>query len=182
MKNFRRAKRTVDISVGESVRIVRELQGLSQNEPPPKREYSVRLGRQRPVPNQRSPGDMTRGPQRVSIWCPSLVSALRSTPENRLLLLRILNELHRGSLQRPVPICFRRAQRRGCFRSVLRRRSLPRRPLLTPPSQGSRSNERVPRELDPLRLDASPIGSGCSRSLQWRNAFHRLSIDCYTVR
>ncbi len=32
MKNFRRAKRTVDISVGESVRIVRELQGLSQNE------------------------------------------------------------------------------------------------------------------------------------------------------
>lgn len=29
---FRRAKRTVDVSVGESVRIVRELQELSQNE------------------------------------------------------------------------------------------------------------------------------------------------------
>ena len=32
MKNFRRAKRTVDVSVGESVRIIRELQGYSQNE------------------------------------------------------------------------------------------------------------------------------------------------------
>jgi transcriptional regulator with XRE-family HTH domain len=31
VKNFRRAKRTVDVSVGESVRIVRELQGYSQN-------------------------------------------------------------------------------------------------------------------------------------------------------
>jgi transcriptional regulator with XRE-family HTH domain len=29
---FRRAKKTVDVSVGESVRIVRELQELSQNE------------------------------------------------------------------------------------------------------------------------------------------------------
>ena len=29
---FRRAKRTIDVSVGESVRIVRELQELSQNE------------------------------------------------------------------------------------------------------------------------------------------------------
>ena len=29
---FRRAKKTVDVSVGESVRIVRELQGLSQNQ------------------------------------------------------------------------------------------------------------------------------------------------------
>ena len=28
---FRRAKKTVDVSVGESVQIVRELQGLSQN-------------------------------------------------------------------------------------------------------------------------------------------------------
>lgn len=28
---FRRAKKTVEVSVGESVRIVRELQGLSQN-------------------------------------------------------------------------------------------------------------------------------------------------------
>ena len=28
---FRRAARTVDVSVGESVRIVRELQGLTQN-------------------------------------------------------------------------------------------------------------------------------------------------------
>ena len=32
MKNFRRAKRMVDVSVGESVRIIRELQGYSQNE------------------------------------------------------------------------------------------------------------------------------------------------------
>ncbi len=32
MKNYRRAKKTVDVSVGESVRIIRELQGLSQNE------------------------------------------------------------------------------------------------------------------------------------------------------
>jgi len=31
MKNFRRARKTVDVSVGESVRIIRELQGLSQN-------------------------------------------------------------------------------------------------------------------------------------------------------
>ena len=30
--NFRRAKRTVEVTVGESVRIIRELQGLSQNE------------------------------------------------------------------------------------------------------------------------------------------------------
>lgn len=29
---FRRARRTVEVSVGESVRIVRELQGLSQNQ------------------------------------------------------------------------------------------------------------------------------------------------------
>ncbi len=29
---FRRAKKTVEVSVGESVRIVRELQGLSQNQ------------------------------------------------------------------------------------------------------------------------------------------------------
>lgn len=32
MKEYRRAKRTIDVSVGESVRIIRELQGLSQNE------------------------------------------------------------------------------------------------------------------------------------------------------
>ena len=32
MKNFRRARKTIDVSVGESVRIIRELQGLSQNE------------------------------------------------------------------------------------------------------------------------------------------------------
>ena len=32
MKNFRRARKVVDVSVGESVRIVRELQGYSQNE------------------------------------------------------------------------------------------------------------------------------------------------------
>lgn len=32
MKNFRRAKRVTDVSVGESVRIIRELQGYSQNE------------------------------------------------------------------------------------------------------------------------------------------------------
>jgi len=30
MKNYRKAKKTIDVSVGESVRIVRELQGLSQ--------------------------------------------------------------------------------------------------------------------------------------------------------
>lgn len=31
MRNFRRAKKAVDVSVGESVRIIRELQGYSQN-------------------------------------------------------------------------------------------------------------------------------------------------------
>lgn len=31
MKNYTRAKKTVDVSVGESVRIMRELQELSQN-------------------------------------------------------------------------------------------------------------------------------------------------------
>ena len=32
MKEYRRARKRVAVSVGESVRIVRELQGLSQNE------------------------------------------------------------------------------------------------------------------------------------------------------
>lgn len=32
MKNFRKAQKTVDVTVGESVRILRELQELSQNE------------------------------------------------------------------------------------------------------------------------------------------------------
>ena len=32
MKNFRRARKTVDVSAGVSVRIIRELQGYSQNE------------------------------------------------------------------------------------------------------------------------------------------------------
>jgi len=32
MKNFRKAKKTVDVSVGESVRIIRELQELSQTD------------------------------------------------------------------------------------------------------------------------------------------------------
>ncbi|MBN4054707.1 helix-turn-helix transcriptional regulator [Nitrospira defluvii] len=32
MKNFRLAKKTIDVTVGESVRIIRELQDLSQNE------------------------------------------------------------------------------------------------------------------------------------------------------
>jgi transcriptional regulator with XRE-family HTH domain len=32
MKEFRAAKKRVDVSVGESVRIIRELQGLSQNQ------------------------------------------------------------------------------------------------------------------------------------------------------
>ncbi len=32
MKDYRLAKKRVDVSVGESVRIVRELQGISQNE------------------------------------------------------------------------------------------------------------------------------------------------------
>lgn len=31
MKNYRRAKKTVEVSVGESVRIIRELQALSQS-------------------------------------------------------------------------------------------------------------------------------------------------------
>jgi len=31
MKNYRKAKKTVDMSVGESVRIIRELQDLSQS-------------------------------------------------------------------------------------------------------------------------------------------------------
>ena len=32
MKNYRKAKKQIDVSVGESVRIIRELQELSQNE------------------------------------------------------------------------------------------------------------------------------------------------------
>ena len=32
MKGYRKAKKMVDVSVGESVRIIRELQDLSQNE------------------------------------------------------------------------------------------------------------------------------------------------------
>jgi transcriptional regulator with XRE-family HTH domain len=32
MKEFRRAKKRITVSVGQSVRIVRELQGLSQNQ------------------------------------------------------------------------------------------------------------------------------------------------------
>jgi transcriptional regulator with XRE-family HTH domain len=32
MKDYRKAKKQVDISVGESVKIIRELQALSQNE------------------------------------------------------------------------------------------------------------------------------------------------------
>ena len=32
MKGFRRARKTIDVSVGESVRIIRELQGHSQNQ------------------------------------------------------------------------------------------------------------------------------------------------------
>ena len=32
MKTFRPAKKRIDVSVGESVRIIRELQGFSQNE------------------------------------------------------------------------------------------------------------------------------------------------------
>ena len=32
MKDFKRAKKRIDLSVGESVRIVRELQEMSQNE------------------------------------------------------------------------------------------------------------------------------------------------------
>jgi len=32
MKNYRKAKKTVDVSVGESVRIMRELQELSQSD------------------------------------------------------------------------------------------------------------------------------------------------------
>lgn len=32
MKDYRKAKKRVEVSVGESVRIIRELQGLSQNQ------------------------------------------------------------------------------------------------------------------------------------------------------
>lgn len=32
MSDYRRAERQVDVSVGESVRIIRELQGMSQND------------------------------------------------------------------------------------------------------------------------------------------------------
>jgi len=32
MKNYRKAKKTVEVSVGDSVRIIRDLQELSQNE------------------------------------------------------------------------------------------------------------------------------------------------------
>ncbi len=33
MKSYRAAKRRIEVSVGESVRIIRDLQGLSQNRP-----------------------------------------------------------------------------------------------------------------------------------------------------
>ncbi|WP_260295790.1 helix-turn-helix domain-containing protein [Sedimenticola hydrogenitrophicus] len=32
MKDYQKTRKTVDVSVGESVRIIRELQGLSQNQ------------------------------------------------------------------------------------------------------------------------------------------------------
>ncbi len=32
MRNFKKAKKTVDVTVGESVRIIRELQEMSQND------------------------------------------------------------------------------------------------------------------------------------------------------
>ena len=32
MKDYRKAKKTIDVSVGDSVRIIRELQGYSQNQ------------------------------------------------------------------------------------------------------------------------------------------------------
>jgi transcriptional regulator with XRE-family HTH domain len=32
MKEYRKARKSIDVSVGESVRIIRELQGLSQNQ------------------------------------------------------------------------------------------------------------------------------------------------------
>ena len=32
MKNYKIAKKQIDVSVGESVRIIRELQGMSQND------------------------------------------------------------------------------------------------------------------------------------------------------
>jgi len=32
MKDFKKAEKTINVTVGESVRIIRELQGLSQNE------------------------------------------------------------------------------------------------------------------------------------------------------
>jgi len=32
MKDYQKAKKRIDVSVGESVRIIRELQGLSQNQ------------------------------------------------------------------------------------------------------------------------------------------------------
>ncbi|NCO65659.1 MAG: transcriptional regulator [Candidatus Aquicultor secundus] len=32
LKEYRKATKTLDVSIGESVRIIRELQGLSQNE------------------------------------------------------------------------------------------------------------------------------------------------------
>ena len=32
MKDFKKAEKRIDVSVGESVRIIRELQGLSQND------------------------------------------------------------------------------------------------------------------------------------------------------
>ena len=32
MKGYRKARKNIDVSVGDSVRIIRELQGLSQNE------------------------------------------------------------------------------------------------------------------------------------------------------
>lgn len=32
MKDYKKARKRIDVSIGESVRIIRELQGLSQNE------------------------------------------------------------------------------------------------------------------------------------------------------
>jgi len=47
VKDYRPAKRRVEVSVGESVRIVRELQGLSQNQLAEKRHSSSHAVRDR---------------------------------------------------------------------------------------------------------------------------------------
>ena len=51
MKNYRKAKKLVDVSVGESVRILRELQEMSHSQR--RHVRSARMAPRRPIENDR---------------------------------------------------------------------------------------------------------------------------------